>query len=354
MKKLNKLKIGLDWDDVVAPFNSIAIDMANKKYGLDLKLEDIDSWENTGKASVIKEFYSSTELYKRQKPKKETIKLINELMNIADVYFITAVGIDFMTLRAKQILDAFPNLSPDKILIGAAKNLVHFDIVLDDAVHNILESPADYPVLMRKPWNKDMTGLLAVNNIEEFVSLVEQIISNEEPNINSPAVIALVGPSGSGKNNITTTLINSNKDLFERPINYSTNPYSTYHTYLTDNQFLENSFFEKTKYAGYSYGIKKQDIKDILVKNKYAVIPVDMCGAITLKTHFRTIIVYVNVDKEKSIRSIISSDNLDDEKVLRILSLNAERKNRLICDFCIDNNDNKGAERIIKLLLKNS
>ena len=24
-------KIGLDWDDVTAPFNSIAIDMANKK-----------------------------------------------------------------------------------------------------------------------------------------------------------------------------------------------------------------------------------------------------------------------------------------------------------------------------------
>ena len=27
-------KIGLDWDDVTAPFNSIAIDMANKKYNI--------------------------------------------------------------------------------------------------------------------------------------------------------------------------------------------------------------------------------------------------------------------------------------------------------------------------------
>ena len=52
-------KIGLDWDDVTAPFNSIAIDMANKKYNITppLELEDIDSWENTGRASVIKEFY---------------------------------------------------------------------------------------------------------------------------------------------------------------------------------------------------------------------------------------------------------------------------------------------------------
>ena len=37
-------KIGLDWDDVTAPFNSIAIAMANEKYHIDppLRLEEID------------------------------------------------------------------------------------------------------------------------------------------------------------------------------------------------------------------------------------------------------------------------------------------------------------------------
>ena len=40
-------KIGLDWDDVTAPFNSIAIEMANEKYKIEppLRLEDITSWE---------------------------------------------------------------------------------------------------------------------------------------------------------------------------------------------------------------------------------------------------------------------------------------------------------------------
>ena len=38
-------KIGLDWDDVTAPFNSIAIAMANEKYHIDppLRLEEIDT-----------------------------------------------------------------------------------------------------------------------------------------------------------------------------------------------------------------------------------------------------------------------------------------------------------------------
>ena len=53
-----KPKIGLDWDDVTAPFNSIAIAMANNKYHMNppLSLEEVDSWENRGRAGIIKEF----------------------------------------------------------------------------------------------------------------------------------------------------------------------------------------------------------------------------------------------------------------------------------------------------------
>ena len=77
-------KIGLDWDDVTAPFNSIAIDMANKKYNITppLTLDDIDSWENTGRASVIKEFYRDNALYERQKPTEETKRMIRKLIDI--------------------------------------------------------------------------------------------------------------------------------------------------------------------------------------------------------------------------------------------------------------------------------
>ena len=38
--------IGIDWDDVTAPFNSIAIRMANEKYHPEkpYRLEEITSW----------------------------------------------------------------------------------------------------------------------------------------------------------------------------------------------------------------------------------------------------------------------------------------------------------------------
>ena len=46
--------IGIDWDDVTAPFNSIAIRMANEKYHPEkpYRLEEITSWANEGRTSV--------------------------------------------------------------------------------------------------------------------------------------------------------------------------------------------------------------------------------------------------------------------------------------------------------------
>ena len=84
-------KIGLDWDDVTAPFNSIAIAMANEKYHIDppLRLEEIDTWENRGRTGIIREFYEDEELYARQQVPEKNKKAVYRLMEIADVYFIT-------------------------------------------------------------------------------------------------------------------------------------------------------------------------------------------------------------------------------------------------------------------------
>ena len=48
------LTFGIDWDDVISPLNDCAIELANEEYHFEppLTLEDIDSWENTGRASV--------------------------------------------------------------------------------------------------------------------------------------------------------------------------------------------------------------------------------------------------------------------------------------------------------------
>lgn len=345
-------KIGLDWDDVTAPFNDVAIAMANEKYNFEpaLRLEEITSWENTGRTSVIKEFYFNEELYLRQQVPEKTKKCIRKLMKIADVYFITAAYPQFMGIRAKQILENFPEFPPENIILGNAKNLVQFDIILDDAIHNVLESPTTYPVLMRKPWNWKMTGILSVNDMSEFVILVKQIISasmHKTTEIKAPSVLALVGPSGSGKNAIADELCKDKR--FVNPKTYCTKQ-SPKHRYLTEEQFAKEKFVERTRYAGVHYGTKAEDIQDVLDKGKYAVMALDMCGAIAMKRHFPTTIIYINKDKETLIKEIIEEDFSTEEKALRLLSIDAEKRNRAICDYVVNNKNQDGARTILSMI----
>ena len=106
------------------------------------------------------------------------------------------------------------------------------------------------------------------------------------------------------------------------------------------------NFFEKTAYAGVRYGTRKEDIQTLLDQGKFAVIPVDMCGAIAMKRSFPTHIIYVARDKEKLIADIIDSD----------YDIDAEKRNRKICDYVIHNDTIEGervsgAEEIRRLIL---
>lgn len=336
-----RIKIGIDWDDVTAPFNSIAIKMANSKYNLDLILEDIKDWANEGKASVIKEFYSEPKLYELQTKNvsAKTIEIINKLEEIADVYFITAVHPNFMGTRAAQIQELFPNLPAERIILGAAKYLVKFDIILDDNICNVLDSPATYPVLMRKPWNSTMTGVLSVNNIEEFYNLVTHILFNKkEHNTSIPRVFAIVGPSGSGKQEIIDKLCDTGN--FARPLSYSTKELNNKNTVkISEQEFKNTDFVEKTRYAGYGYGTRYEDIRSVLNSGKNAIMALDMCGAIGMKSLFDTTIVFVKRRKDYLIRNILEDNLTNDERTLRLLSIEAEKKNENLCDISIDNSN---------------
>ena len=93
-----------------------------------------------------------------------------------------------------------------------------------------------------------------------------------------------------------------------------------------------------------------EDIEAVLNNGQFAVMPLDMCGAIAMKRHFPTAIIYVSKDKEQLIREIIEDDYDTSEKTLRILSIDAEKRNKQICDYVVDNSANEGASILKKLI----
>ena len=114
------LTFGIDWDDVISPLNDCAIELANEEYHFEppLTLEDIDSWENTGRASVIKKYYSDPRLYEMQQVSDQAKAFIRTLQTKGIVYIVTAVQPQFMSKRVEQIKTAFPDFPDENIIMG--------------------------------------------------------------------------------------------------------------------------------------------------------------------------------------------------------------------------------------------
>jgi guanylate kinase len=368
IKKNKPLSAALDCDDVLFPCMQKAIDICNEKYKFNppLDINEVDGWlPNGSRVDIILECFSDPDFFKDQKPYKEAQRMVRELSKMCVVYILTAVPILASSIRGEIILKFFPEIDKDNIIITSSKDVVHIDILLDDKADNILTSPAKYTVLMRRPWNRNMTGVLSVNNYDEFLFLVNQIKNRyiETPfEKDQPCAIALVGPSGSGKTVISDELITKFSDIFERPKAYTTrnmriNENENSYNFVSENEFNElkesGEIFESTVYSGNYYGSSKNEIEKVLKSGKNVILPLDMCGAIGLKSSFKnTIIVYVDRHKRQMLTSVLERNTTVEDKVNRIISIAAEEKNSELCDYIISNNYelNDAIEQILSII----
>ena len=332
------LTYGIDFDDVLAPFVPLACDLANEEHpGLNAKPSDITNWGYTGndKIEIVSKYYGDERILKRQQVSDEAKAFLRHLMTKGHVYIITAVAPRFMGLRAAQIKEAFPDFPENNIIMGFNKSLVQFDITLDDGPNNILKSAARFPVLFRQPWNQTLSGMLSVNNYEEFFQLIEQIKSSliEDKQIpTKPSIIALVGPSGSGKGSLANKL--QERGFAKRIYSYTT-LLSSNHRHISEKDFENRDFIAKTVYAGAKYGLSTSDIEEHLKAAQNICILTDICGAVALKRRYPTLIIFCRRSREQMIADILEKDMSNTEKKWRLLSMENELKNENLCDYVV-------------------
>lgn len=349
-----RLRIGLDVDDILYECNSYALELLKEKYGDDpvFDLNHINTWGLLGDKSDERiEFFSDPEFVKAQPMFPGAQKFVRELCKIADVFFITAVPPACMSARAERLAADFPEVPKGNILIGTRKDIVNLDILLDDAAHNISSSQASYPVLMRRPWNTDLSGLLSVNSFSDFIHLAK-IIGNsfveKTPDLSHGGVMCLVGPSGTGKTKIASAL--TADPHFVKPLTTTTRPRKENeapdaYRFVSPEQFLKekdgDKFIETTVYSKYYFGTSAEQIVPIVESGRIAVIPIDICGALTLKNVYRSRAVLVFTDREKKniLMNILHRPISDDDKVRRMMSLDLELRNIELCDFAVRYDD---------------
>ena len=352
MNRRFKLSTALDVDDLLMECVPYAIRLANEKYKFDppLTIYEVDRWGTLGtRADVIFEFFTE-EFFRTQPVIKGAKEFVRKLSQMTEVFVSTSVYPEFMSIRAQRIMEEFPEIPKDHIYMGSRKDKIDVDILFDDGMHNVANSNATYPILMRRPWNQHATGILAVNTYDEFLKLVEVIadsysLGTRMVDGDQPGIVVLVGPSGSGKTDVAKQILKKSKK-FEKLISYTTDATvglqgDDWYHYISLESFrnLRDSgeIFESTMYAGHNYGSCKQDVEAILDRGNHVLTVMDICGAMVLKTHFpKVTTVYIKQEKEQLLRNLLNKPLSLDEKVNRIMAMDAEQRNADICDFVVN------------------
>ena len=273
-------------------------------------------------------------------------KFVQKLSTVAEVFFVSAVPPSCMSARAMRLAADFPFVPTENILLGTRKDLVQLDILLDDGAHNITHTTAAYPVLFRRPWNAHLSGLLSVNDYADFLHLVDMIrhsFTEGAPRLSSGGVICLVGPTGSGKNAVAAEL--TKREGFARPLTATTRPRRDEerraYRFLEEKTFIcraeAGEFLETTVYSGYHFGTPREELEKIVEAGKLAVIPIDICGALTLKNQYRNraVLIFLKRHRANILYEIISRDLDARDKTCRILSLDDEFRNEELCDMTV-------------------
>ena len=365
MSKRFRMSTALDVDDLLMECIPYAVKLANEKYKFDppLTIYEFDKWGRLGtRADVVFDFFDDPEFFRNQPVIEGAKEFVRKLSKMTEVFICTSIVPKFMGIRAERIMQEFPEIPPEHIYMGSRKDKLSVDILFDDGMHNVFNSNAAYPILMRRPWNSSATGMLAVNNYDEFLKLVE-VIANSYSVMQdaeaAPEIVVLVGPSGSGKTDVAKQLLELSQK-FEKLKSYTTKDPSEkendWYNYVSKNTFFsmmdKGMFFESTMYAGHAYGSKKSDVEEIISKNKIVLAAMDICGAMSLKTNFKNVVtVYIKRDKRSLLGSILDKQCSNEDKVNRIISIDDEKRNEEICDYVVDFGDeNSAAQTILKLL----
>lgn len=338
-----KLKIAVDFDDVLASCSEHAIDMHYRETGEMLDYSSINDWGYLGlPVDARMAYFQKEEFYETQPAYREAADFLLDLMKMAEVFICTAVYPQFMGLRIQRILKLFPFFPQENILMGKRKDIIHADIMLDDAAHNLDSCSASYPVLLRRPWNRHVSGIASVRNYQEFLALVNTLSGNIKPINKKPKIICILGPSGSGKNEFARELCSYQG--FERVKTYSNRITDRYIHQNEDVLEKEKRFFESSYYCGNIYASSNEAVQEALDRGNNVVLVMDVNGCMAMRAAFpgQVVICYKKASRRDCVRNTlakISAGVTMDQITDRICNIEYEEKHAVIADLVIEDND---------------
>lgn len=181
MIQSRSLKWLIDCDEVLVDLNGVWLDAINKKHNLNIKREDLISWDIgtiTGLGDDVFKIFNEIPLYRVAKPIQVNVDAVKRLQDAGHIiYLVTAMDPKFAQDRVLWLKEYMPWFDKFKLIISRDKSLLEADVIIDDAAHNIIPNRSKIKILVDAPYNRgiDETEIVRVRdlaNIEEICSIL--------------------------------------------------------------------------------------------------------------------------------------------------------------------------------------
>lgn len=176
------MTILVDVDDVLNNLVECWIENLNKRSGSHVKPEDIVDWDirQFFPTLTAKEIYNplnDIEFWKSVKPKQDAQKYLKMLLDEKhNIYLCTSTYYKNIQSKFEHFLKKhYPFITWDKVIIAKHKQMIKADILIDDAIHNLVYG--DYvKILFDAPHNQGVNaekyGIVRAKNWEEVYKII--------------------------------------------------------------------------------------------------------------------------------------------------------------------------------------
>lgn len=183
---VNKMKILLDFDEVINTMVSHWVNTLNCVYGTSVNFEDVNEWDMRKAFPTLTEdeiynplhlqtFWNGVEMMPGA---KEGIQKL--LFQGHEIYIVTSAHPDTIKWKAEWLQRELPEIPWSHVIVANNKSLIKGDVLVDDGLHNLYEG-SYIKVLFDKPWNRNvdkskLTDIIhRVHNWDEIVKLIKEL-----------------------------------------------------------------------------------------------------------------------------------------------------------------------------------
>lgn len=156
---MTRLRILFDADDVAENLLESWLDALNDRYGTSVKAEDVTDWDimlafPTLSKQQVYDILQEDLVWKNLMPVPDAQEYLQQLHDEGhELYMVTATDYRTSHVKIERILELFPFLDTEHIIIAHHKQMITGDVLIDDNPRNLVGGHY-FRILFDRPHNR--------------------------------------------------------------------------------------------------------------------------------------------------------------------------------------------------------